>query len=363
MADVYGRLTGRAAVAMATLGPGATNLLTGIADAYLDRAPIVAITGQASSDKLHKEAHQVVDVVDMFRPVTKWNARDRANLRDPEIVRKAFRVATLEKPGPTHIELPENVAGHEAGRGRPAAPLAPRPDVLPGADRRGDRPRRRLLNDADRPIVLAGNGVLRRRAPPPAPRLREGPPPAGRGDVHGQGRDRRPLAPVADGRRAPGPRPRPAGLRPGGPRHLRSATTSSSTRRHAGTRTGPSGSSTSTPSRRRSTPATSRRSSSSGTSAARWSGCSPRSCRAASAATTPASATQSRETLVHADLRNVAPRRPDGLRRRRPATRSSRSARCTSCAARSAPRTSSSATSAPTRSGSPASTRPTSRTR
>ena len=75
MADVYGRLTGRAAVAMSTLGPGATNLLTGVADAYLDRAPMVAITGQASSEKLHKEAHQVVDIVRMMEPVTKWNAR------------------------------------------------------------------------------------------------------------------------------------------------------------------------------------------------------------------------------------------------------------------------------------------------
>ena len=100
MADVYGRLTGRAAVAMATLGPGATNLVTGIADAYLDRAPMVAITGQASSDKLHKEAHQVVDIVRMFEPVTKWNTRVERVEAIPEIVRKAFRVATLEKPGP-----------------------------------------------------------------------------------------------------------------------------------------------------------------------------------------------------------------------------------------------------------------------
>ena len=75
MADVYGRLTGRASVAMATLGPGATNLVTGVADAYLDRAPLVAITGQAGSDKLHKEAHQVVDIVRMIEPVTKWNTR------------------------------------------------------------------------------------------------------------------------------------------------------------------------------------------------------------------------------------------------------------------------------------------------
>ena len=110
MADVHGRLTGRAAVAMATLGPGATNLVTGIADAYLDRAPMVAITGQASSDKLHKEAHQVVDIVRMIEPVTKWNTRVERVEAIPEIVRKAFRVATLEKPGPTHIELPENLA-------------------------------------------------------------------------------------------------------------------------------------------------------------------------------------------------------------------------------------------------------------
>jgi len=75
MADVHGRLTGKAAVAMGTLGPGATNLVTGIADAFLDRAPMVAITGQASSDKLHKEAHQVVDIVEMLARVTKWNTR------------------------------------------------------------------------------------------------------------------------------------------------------------------------------------------------------------------------------------------------------------------------------------------------
>jgi len=75
MADVYGRLTGRAAVAMSTLGPGATNLVTGIADAYLDRAPMVALTGQAGSDETHKEAHQFVDIVRMLEPVTKRNQR------------------------------------------------------------------------------------------------------------------------------------------------------------------------------------------------------------------------------------------------------------------------------------------------
>src|SRR5678809_1485354 len=74
MADVYGRLSGQAGVCFATLGPGATNLLTGVADAYLDHAPLVAITGQASLNRRHKESHQSIDAVAMFKPVTKWNA-------------------------------------------------------------------------------------------------------------------------------------------------------------------------------------------------------------------------------------------------------------------------------------------------
>ncbi len=170
MADVYGRLTGRAAVAMGTLGPGATNLLTGIADAFLDRAPVVAITGQASSDKLHKEAHQVVDVVDMFEPVTKWNVRVERVPTIPEIVRKAFRVATLEKPGPTHIELPENVAATKLPAGDPMAPMRPGRAYFPEPPAEAIAHAARLLNEAERPIVLAGNGVLRRGA---APQLRE----------------------------------------------------------------------------------------------------------------------------------------------------------------------------------------------
>ena len=166
MADVYGRLTGRAAVAMGTLGPGATNLLTGIADAFLDRAPMVAITGQASSDKLHKEAHQVVDIVDMFKPVTKWNVRIEHVAAIPEIVRKAFRVATLEKPGPTHMELPENVAG-EALDAEGAAGLRPITPARPShtePTQEAVATAARLINESERPIILAGNGVLRQNA-------------------------------------------------------------------------------------------------------------------------------------------------------------------------------------------------------
>ena len=162
MADVYGRLTGRAAVAMGTLGPGATNLVTGIADAYLDRAPLVAITGQASSDKLHKEAHQVVDIVDMFEPVTKWNTHVERVGAIPEIVRKAFRVAVLEKPGPTHIELPENLAAAEVAAD--AAPLQVGRTYFPEPTDEAIAHAADLLATSQRPLILAGNGVLRRRA-------------------------------------------------------------------------------------------------------------------------------------------------------------------------------------------------------
>src|SRR4030067_148593 len=110
MANVYGRLTGKPGVCLATLGPGASNLLTGVADAYLDRAPLVAITAQTSLKKAHKESHQYIDIVKMFQPATKWNARVERPEVIPEIVRKAFKIAQLEKPGATHIEIPEDIA-------------------------------------------------------------------------------------------------------------------------------------------------------------------------------------------------------------------------------------------------------------
>src|SRR5437879_10805975 len=91
MADVYGRLTGKAGVCLATLGPGATNLLTGVADANLDRVPLVAITGQASLDRMHKESHQYIDVMALFKPVTKWQAQIARASIIPEAVRKALK--------------------------------------------------------------------------------------------------------------------------------------------------------------------------------------------------------------------------------------------------------------------------------
>src|SRR5204862_1397806 len=109
MADVYGRLTTHAGVCVATLGPGATNLVTGVADAFLDRAPLVAITAQTNLSRVHRESHQFVDILRLFAPITKWNARVESPDTVPEIVRKAFKLAEAEKPGSTHIELPEDV--------------------------------------------------------------------------------------------------------------------------------------------------------------------------------------------------------------------------------------------------------------
>ncbi|NEP44530.1 MAG: acetolactate synthase large subunit, partial [Okeania sp. SIO2H7] len=120
MADVYGRLTGKAGVCLSTLGPGATNLMTGVADANLDCAPLVAITGQVGTDRMHIESHQYLDLVAMFSPVTKWNTQIVRPSNTPEIVRKAFKLAQTEKPGAVHIDLPENIADMPA-EGKPLA--------------------------------------------------------------------------------------------------------------------------------------------------------------------------------------------------------------------------------------------------
>src|SRR5437899_3960890 len=99
MADAYGRLTGRAGVCLGTLGPGATNLVTAVADAFLDRAPLVALTGQSDLQRMHKESHPYLDLIGILRPVVMWNRRLSNRLIIPGLVRKAFAVAESEKPG------------------------------------------------------------------------------------------------------------------------------------------------------------------------------------------------------------------------------------------------------------------------
>ena len=158
MADMYGRLTRGAGVCLGTLGPGATNLITGVADAFLDRSPLVALTGQADLERMHKESHQHIDIVSMFKPVTKWNVRLNSSRVIPEVVRKAFKVAQAQKAGPTHIELPEDVMAELVdAEPLPAQLRVRRPEpsgreLLEAAS---------LIRAAEHPIVLAGNGVAR----------------------------------------------------------------------------------------------------------------------------------------------------------------------------------------------------------
>jgi len=160
MADAYGRSTGKAGVCLATLGPGATNLVTGIADAFLDKVPLVAITAQGSSARVHKESHQVLDIIGMLKPITKWNASIQNPRTAGEVVRKAFKIAQSEKPGPTHIELPEDIAAMVAP-GEALAPVSPRRSA---PDHQAIRAAVELLKNAQAPVILAGNGAIRKRA-------------------------------------------------------------------------------------------------------------------------------------------------------------------------------------------------------
>ena len=159
-ADVYGRLTGKAGLCLGTLGPGATNLVTGVADGNMDRAPIVCLIGQASTTRLHKESHQNMDAIAMFKPITKWahSIYDARNI--PEVVRKAFKIAEAEKPGATVIELPEDIAENDVD----LAPMRVNKTRRPAADHKAVSQAVDLIAAAKRPLIIAGNGAVRKRA-------------------------------------------------------------------------------------------------------------------------------------------------------------------------------------------------------
>lgn len=156
MADMYGRLTGKPGVCLATLGPGATNLLTGVANANMDHAPLIAIIGQAETTRLHKESHQNMDAVSMYAPVTKW----RTSIRDasviPEVIRKAFKVAMTPKSGAVLIELPEDIAKHEVN-------LQPIPnrktEIESGVNSAQLNHALKLIAASKAPLILAGYGA------------------------------------------------------------------------------------------------------------------------------------------------------------------------------------------------------------
>ncbi len=160
MAEAYGRLTGNPACCLGTLGPGASNLITGVADANMDRAPMLVLTGQGSTSRLHKESHQVMDVVGMFEPVTKWAVSIRSPKTIPEIVRKAVRLARREKPGAVLIELPEDIADLETSE----TPLVPRRYRRPVPDSEIVEQAYEQLKHARSPVIIAGNGCVRKRA-------------------------------------------------------------------------------------------------------------------------------------------------------------------------------------------------------
>ena len=158
MADVYGRLTGKAGVCLATLGPGATNLVTGVADANMDRAPVVAIAGQASTHRMHKESHQVLDLVNLFEPISKYSTQIRAAEIIPEVVRKAFKVSEAEKPGCSFIDFPENIA-EETIAGK--APLKVQSPMPPAPPEEKVKYAAELISNARFPLIMIGNGVIR----------------------------------------------------------------------------------------------------------------------------------------------------------------------------------------------------------
>ena len=160
MAEVFGRLTGNPAGCLGTLGPGATTLVTGVADGNIDRAPMLVLTAQAGTLRQHKESHQVMDVVSLYRPITKWAQTIHHPDTIPEVVRKAVRTARAEKPGAVLIELAEDVAK----RSTAAEPMAVRRFRRPGPDDKIMDRAWALIREARRPIVLAGNGAIRKRA-------------------------------------------------------------------------------------------------------------------------------------------------------------------------------------------------------
>ncbi|WP_280160200.1 acetolactate synthase large subunit [Priestia megaterium] len=160
MADVYGRLTNKVGVCLSTLGPGATNLLTGISSAKLDHSPVVALTGQAALGRQHKDSHQYMDIIKMVEPATKWGVQIKDAQTLPEIIRKAFKIAQMEKPGPVVVELPEDLATQIV----PIKPILPTsiPVSIPILE--SIQAANTLIKQYKKPFVIIGNGAVRQGA-------------------------------------------------------------------------------------------------------------------------------------------------------------------------------------------------------
>ena len=159
MAEMYGRVTGRAAVVSATLGPGAINMQLGVADATTNSTPLVAISAQVGQDREYKESHQYVDLVSMFAPITRWSDGVPTSRAIPEMIRKAFKVAETERPAAVYLAVPEHIDADETDYDLKPLPRnvvraeAPSPSQVQRAVE--------VLRDAKRPVVLAGHGAAR----------------------------------------------------------------------------------------------------------------------------------------------------------------------------------------------------------
>ena len=162
MADLYGRVTGKAGVCLATLGPGAINLLLGVADAYTDSAPLVAMSAQVGLGRIYKETHQVVDLVSMFKPVTKWSDTLLTPAAAPEMIRHAFSVAQRERPGSVYLAIPQDVAVMPADPSLKPLRVYPVPAESPSPEQIAQAAA--ILTAAQTPIILAGHGAARHQA-------------------------------------------------------------------------------------------------------------------------------------------------------------------------------------------------------
>ncbi|MCO5992135.1 acetolactate synthase large subunit [Actinoallomurus rhizosphaericola] len=162
MAEMYGRLTGRPGVASATLGPGAINLQLGVADATTNSTPVVAISAQVGLDRIYKESHQIIDLVSLFRPITKWADMAPTPEALPEMVRKAFKVAQTERPGAVYLAIPEDVESAEVDPSLKPLPInivRPEEPSASQVARAAD-----VIAMSRQPIILAGHGATRNRA-------------------------------------------------------------------------------------------------------------------------------------------------------------------------------------------------------
>ncbi|MEV5753596.1 acetolactate synthase large subunit [Actinoallomurus sp. NPDC052308] len=162
MAEMYGRLTGRPGVASATLGPGAINLQLGVADATTNSTPVVAISAQVGLDRIYKESHQIIDLVSLFRPITKWSDMAPTPEALPEMVRKAFKVAQTERPGAVYLAIPEDVEAAEVDPSLKPLPInivRPEEPSASQVARAAD-----VIALSRQPIILAGHGATRNRA-------------------------------------------------------------------------------------------------------------------------------------------------------------------------------------------------------